>query len=169
MIAIVNQFSFLTFSLLVGAVLIVIAWRWRRPHPIIRIGIVAAFALVVVMVGTTRRYPATPEVTSLSEVDAILNNDQPTFVMLYSNYCIGCMAALPDVRSLAGQLSGEDIDTLLINIHDEIGQTLTEQFEFTFSPTYLVFASDGREVLRANSLPRLDNIRLALSFDGSTS
>lgn len=75
------------------------------------------------------------------------------------------MASLPAVRELSSQLATNQIDTLLINIHDSIGATLAERFDFVFSPTYIVFGPNGAEVLRANALPRLEDIRLALAFE----
>ncbi|GAB4575566.1 MAG: hypothetical protein Kow0077_27670 [Anaerolineae bacterium] len=75
------------------------------------------------------------------------------------------MAALPAVRELATELNANNVDTLLVNIHDAIGAVLTERFDFVFSPTFLVFTPDGAEVLRTNSVPRLDDILLALTFN----
>jgi hypothetical protein len=78
------------------------------------------------------------------------------------------MAALPAVRELTAELASANIDALLINIHDDVGRVLTRRFDFAFSPTYLVFARDGQEVLRANTLPTADSIRLAISFNSSS-
>ncbi|MBN2469804.1 MAG: hypothetical protein JXN59_03680 [Anaerolineae bacterium] len=75
------------------------------------------------------------------------------------------MSSLPAVRELSTRLSANEIDTLLINIHETTGAMLAERFEFVFSPTYIVFGPNGEEVLRANSLPRLEDIRLALAFE----
>lgn len=77
------------------------------------------------------------------------------------------MSALPAVRELSQQLATNNIDALLLNIHDPIGEVLAERFDFVFSPTYLVFTADGTEVLRTNGTPRLDDIRLALAFEQS--
>jgi hypothetical protein len=74
------------------------------------------------------------------------------------------MASLPAVRGLSADLAAAEIDTLLVNIHDPLGAVLRERFDFVFSPTFLVFTAEGQEVLRANAVPRLDDIRLALAF-----
>lgn len=74
------------------------------------------------------------------------------------------MASLPAVRELSAELAAVNIDSLLINIHDPLGAVLTERFDFVFSPTFLVFTPEGREVLRTNAVPRLDDIRLAVAF-----
>jgi hypothetical protein len=78
------------------------------------------------------------------------------------------MAALPTVRGLFAELADAEIDALLVNIHDDLGQVLSARFEFKFSPTYLLFMPDGREVLRSNTLPDVDSIRLAVSFNSSS-
>lgn len=69
------------------------------------------------------------------------------------------------MRGLTGELAANNIDALLINIHDEVGAILRERFDFTFSPTFLVFTPQGDEVYRANTVPRLDDIRLALALE----
>jgi len=78
---------------------------------------------------------------------------------------VACLAALPAVRGLTAELASAGIDALLLNIHDATGAALADRFDFVFSPTFLVFTADGREVLRANSLPRPEDIRLALAFE----
>lgn len=77
------------------------------------------------------------------------------------------MAALPAVRELTANLAGNDVDALLVNIHDDVGQVLTRRFDFRFSPTYLVFAPDGSELLRANVLPSLQDIQLTIDLSRS--
>ncbi len=73
------------------------------------------------------------------------------------------MAALPAVRGLQEELAASGIDGLLINIHDETGQAVLSRFDFQFSPTFLVFDSEGEEVLRSNTPPSLAGIQAALA------
>ncbi len=163
---IVNQFSYVWISVGVGAILALFLWRWRKGSQWLRVGLLALYVLAALAFGLSRQYPP-PEVTSLAEAEAILTNEQPTFVMLYSNYCVACLAILPAVRDLTAELSSAGIDSLLLNVHDALGSALADRFKFVFSPTFLVFTPEGREVLRANSLPRLEDIRLALAFGHS--
>ncbi len=161
---IINQFSYIWISVIVGVILAVALWRWRKGNRLLRGGLLALYLVAAIAFGMLRQYPP-PEVNSLAEAEAILANDRPTFVMLYSNYCVACLAVLPAVRELTAELATSGIDALLLNIHDPIGSVLADRFEFVFSPTFLVFTPDGREVLRANSVPRLEDIRLALAFE----
>ena len=71
------------------------------------------------------------------------------------------------MRGLTGELVALDIDSLLLNIHDDIGMTLRPRFDFVFSPTYLVLTPEGEEVYRSHTTPRLDEIRLALLLETS--
>lgn len=73
------------------------------------------------------------------------------------------MSALPAVRGLTDELAAENVDALLVNIHTEVGQTLTERFAFEFSPTYLLFAPGGGELWRSNTTPSLAELRAALA------
>ncbi len=85
MIAFLNQYSFVLGSLALGLGLGVVLWRWRRPPALLRVLLAIVFLAGVALLGASRRYPA-PEVTTLAEAEAILTNEEPTFVMLYSNY-----------------------------------------------------------------------------------
>ncbi len=72
------------------------------------------------------------------------------------------MAALPAVRVLSAELESVNVDSLLVNIHEEPGLTLRERFSFEYSPTFLLLAADGGEVLRSNTTPSLADIQAAL-------
>ena len=61
------------------------------------------------------------------------------------------MSLLPAVRERAAELQTAGIDALLVDIHSDTGAVLTERFAFEYSPTFLVFAPDGTETLRANT------------------
>ncbi|MBN2469805.1 MAG: hypothetical protein JXN59_03685 [Anaerolineae bacterium] len=80
-----NQYSYVLFAVLLGAGLGVSLWRWKRAPLALRAGLMVIFVVAAVGVQLARRYP-TPQIATLDEAEAILNNEQPTFVMLYSNY-----------------------------------------------------------------------------------
>jgi hypothetical protein len=85
--AIINQFSFVISAVLTGAILAVVLWRWKRlPLPVwLRVVMLALYIVGAIALGLSRRYPDS-SVTTLAEAEARLTNEQPTFVMLYSNY-----------------------------------------------------------------------------------
>ena len=73
------------------------------------------------------------------------------------------MSQLPAVRELSQKLSKTQINSLLINIHDDVGLTMRERLDFQVSPTYVVLLPDGREVLREHETPSLEAIQAAIS------
>ena len=82
---ILNQYSYVLFVILAGIGLGVLLWRWQRPPLVLRVLLLVVFVIGAVGISLSRRYP-TPEVTTLADAETILSNEQPTFVMLYSNY-----------------------------------------------------------------------------------
>lgn len=76
------------------------------------------------------------------------------------------MAELPAVRRLEPELEAAGIDLLLVNIHDETGQVLTERYDFELSPTYIVFGADGREVWRGARPPSVSEVRRLTAAEG---
>jgi len=71
---------------------------------------------------------------------------------------MGCMRDLSTVRGQIPEIRRKDIDVLLLNIHTTPGSDLLSRFEFEFTPTYLIFKSDGEEVFRSNALPTVSDI-----------
>ncbi len=80
-----NQYSYVLMAAAVVAGAGVALWRWQRAPVLLRLGLLAVIIAAAVGINMARRYP-TPEVSTLYEAQAILENEQPTFVMLYSNY-----------------------------------------------------------------------------------
>lgn len=85
MFAFVNQYSFVVGALIGGGLLAVGLARWSRAPRWLRIGLLAVYVIGAGLFAAANRYPD-PQVRSVAEADAVLNGDQPVFVMLYSNY-----------------------------------------------------------------------------------
>ena len=66
------------------------------------------------------------------------------------------MKDLPAVRRLEAQLRRDGVEVLLVNIHTEPGLTLTDRYQFQFSPTYILFDGSGAEIWRSNRRPDRD-------------
>lgn len=70
------------------------------------------------------------------------------------------MRDIGTVRALQDDLKEENIDVLLVNIHDDIGQQLIRRYNFRVTPTYIIFDGAGNERWRGHSTPtRADIIR----------
>jgi hypothetical protein len=85
MFALLNQYSFVAATLVIGLLLAFGLWRWRRGPRLVRIGLLVVYVIGALGIAAASRYPD-PQVTSVAEADTVLNSGQPVFVMLYSNY-----------------------------------------------------------------------------------
>jgi hypothetical protein len=159
MAALFAQFSFLILSVVIGSGLVIGLYRWRRSFWF-KAGVLAWYVFGVLVVAIAVRYPASPYTTPQAVEEAI-HQGQPTFVMLYSNYCLGCIGTLPAMRAIVPDLEQAGITPILLDVHTSPGRDLLTRFAFETTPTYLVFNAHGEETLRARSLPSLDVIEIA--------
>lgn len=83
--SVINQYSFVIFSAVVGLILALIMWRWQRASALLRVGIFAAYVVLIVGIHSFLGYSQNFD-GKLQTVDATLENGQPTFLMLYSDY-----------------------------------------------------------------------------------
>lgn len=86
MLPIFNQYSFVIGAVAGGMILGVMLWRWRRVHAAIRGALLALYLVGVIGFILASRFPSETRFKSVSDVEAVLKNGQPTFMMLYSNY-----------------------------------------------------------------------------------
>jgi len=85
--SILNQFSFVVTTMAVGVILVAILWRIQRFPIIARVVVMILYVLAMLGVNLLMRYPDSPaQATTVADVDAILADGKPTFLMLYSNY-----------------------------------------------------------------------------------
>lgn len=152
-----NQYSFLMLIVLAGISLSVGLWRWRAAHPYLRTGLMAWYVLGALLLALATRYPpGTDAPQTPQQVEAMLNEGRPTLVMLYSNYCMGCVMSLPAVRSLSEELRAmSDLQwrVLLLDVHAQPASVMLERFAFRTTPTYILFDGQSRELWRANGVP----------------
>lgn len=156
------QFSFLIASVVLGVLLAWGLWRWRR-SVWLRAGIMAWYVLGVLVFTLIVRYPASPYTTP-DAVEAALQQGKPTFVMFYSNLCLGCIGTLPAVQKIVPELEAAGITPILLDVNASPGRDLLRRFAFESTPTYLVFNASGEETLRARSLPSLTAIQTAIQM-----
>lgn len=64
------------------------------------------------------------------------------------------MASLRTVRALEDDLSDNDVNVLLIDIHDDgVGQELAQHYRTNVTPTYIVLDAQGSEKWRGHTTP----------------
>lgn len=76
---------------------------------------------------------------------ALRNGSRPTLVQLYSRYCGGCLAVKPTVDQLEAE-AGERLQLIRLDIDQEPGRSLLEEYRVLFTPTFLYFDKDGNKV-----------------------
>ncbi len=148
---ILNQFSYplialgvLLVSLLLLRRLVRVPWRYVA-------GIEVLLAALFV-IGFFVLRPGASDVSTVEEARALIGNGRPTFVEFFSNYCTGCLVARPAVDAVIEQIDGE-FNILRINIHSSEGRDLRDQYEFSFTPEFVLFTPQGVEVWRAHVPP----------------
>ncbi len=83
----INQFSYPLLAIALGLLIAFGASRIPRLNRPIKFLIILAYIITVLFVGSMFQYPDSPvEVATISDVENMLINEKPTFVMLYSNY-----------------------------------------------------------------------------------
>lgn len=83
---IVNQFSFVVLAIFVGLILGVVLCRLEWLSRNIRLGLMAAYILATVGVHLLTGYQPSPAGENMADIEATIDNGQPTFMMFYSNY-----------------------------------------------------------------------------------
>lgn len=165
--ALLNQYSFLLFAVGGAIALTLTMWRLKRPtHVLIRVIVLSGYGLLAVLVLAGAQFPtSTTSVDSFSQIEQTIQDGKPTFVMLYSHFCVGCIASLPSVQKLDDSLAtrGQDIDVLFLDIHSDVGRVAREELGFNYTPTYILFDEMGEEVMRQNHIPSMDEITETLS------
>ena len=85
--SVVSQFSYPLFVIMLGILIAVIISRISRLNRLLRLRIMLIYAVVAIVAGLSFQYPASPvNVETVADVETMLINEKPTFVMLYSNY-----------------------------------------------------------------------------------
>lgn len=155
-----NQYSYLFLSAaLLLALLIVLRWR----HVRWRIVFGTLFLAAVLLGGiwtVVRQSGGTVE--TLASAEATLKNGRPTFVEFFSQYCLGCVSARPQVETMVSQIK-DDFNILLVDIHTDFGRALRQKLGFSYSPEFVLFNARGEEVWRSNRPPTTDQLALATS------
>ncbi len=150
-----NQYSYVLISLGVLAASIVLLWRYVPDKRIVAGTMVALVTFSVV--GMLLLRPGTSDINSVSAAQAALRNGKPTFMEFFSNYCAGCLAVRPTVDLLVAEIEDE-YNILRIDIHTDFGRELRQNFQFTYTPEFVLFDNQGQEVWRAHTIPPREQV-----------
>jgi thiol-disulfide isomerase/thioredoxin len=171
MLNLLNQFSYLYLSgllliLIVGGVAI---RSYRKQGRLVWkfISTIAASLAVLTVMGFFALRPGSASVDSVAEVQQIIQNDRPTVIQFFSNYCIGCMSVESQFDAMATQISSTT-DVLRVDIHTDFGRELREALDFSYTPEFILYDINGDEVWRGHQLPP-ENLLMVADVSSSDS
>lgn len=105
----------------------------------------------------------TEEIDSVTAIRrAISNGERPTIIEFFSSYCVGCMAMKPVVARLE-QEAGDRLQIIRLNIDQEPGKTLMDEFGVVFTPTFIYFDKQGNKL--RDSIGVLDQARILYDLE----
>jgi len=89
--------------------------------------------------------------------ESLANGEKPSVIMLYSRYCVGCLAAKPAVDQLE-QEGGDRLQVIRLSIDDEPGKTLVKEHEVVYTPTFLYYDSAGNTTRKSTFILDKDRV-----------
>ncbi len=150
-----NQYSYVVISVAVVFASVLILRRYLADRRIIAIAAVSLIFLSVTGLFLLR--PGNSDVSEIAVAEATIQNGKPTFLEFFSNYCAGCMAIRPVVDQIATGL-GDDFNVLRVDIHTNVGRTLRDRYDFSYTPEFILFDREGQELWRGHTPPFDDQI-----------
>lgn len=127
------------------------------------LALMAVVVAVLVLLWRLLLTNQTREIDSVTAIRrAIANGSRPTIVEFFSSYCVGCMAMKPVLARLE-QEAGERLQVIRLNIDQEPGKTLMDEFGVVFTPTFIYFDKHGNKL--RDSIGVLDQARVLYELD----
>ncbi|MDW8328357.1 MAG: thioredoxin family protein, partial [Anaerolineales bacterium] len=146
MLTLLNQFSyvFLAAGLLLGlAAWLALTGLSRRKLSVFGVTIIA-----LAMIWVWLR-PGTGLTPNTVPADLVIRESRtPVLIEFYSEYCIGCLAAETTLDALEAELKGK-ISVVRLDMSSPTGRRLSAQLNAHFTPTFILFDAEGREIWRA--------------------
>jgi thioredoxin 1 len=129
-------------------------------------GLILAVMLITgFIVWRLLRPSATKEVRSIQIFqDKLRNGDRPTLIQLYSRYCAGCLAMKPTVDQLEAE-AGERLQVIRLDIDEEPGKLLLEEYKVMFTPTFIYFDKNGNKIRESTLV--LDRPRILYDLEST--
>jgi thiol-disulfide isomerase/thioredoxin len=155
---ILNEYSFIFVSLfvIVGSFILLRRLRFRR-----RFAYPATVTLgIILLVAYLLLRPGLSDVSSLQAAEDLLGNGKPTFVEFFSNYCAGCVSVRPVVDLIVDEIE-PDFNILRVDIHTDFGRALRENYGFSFTPEFVLFDGEGKEIWRSHLPPTQADLNFA--------
>lgn len=138
----INQNSFLLLGLFL--ILILVVWRLRQGFRsqdwVALAALVAGFTLAFGF------FRPTSQPNSIERFNDTLGQGNPLLLSIQSPYCLACMSARPFLDRIEEQ--HPDLTVIRINIQDPAAASLLDEYGFLYTPTFIMFDSNGEELWR---------------------
>ncbi len=139
---------------------------WQKGLLLISALILAA-GLFLLKKGINNEAPLDQLARQSLEPEIALNNNRPTVLEFYADWCEACQAMAPAMLETEQKHSGE-IDVVLVNIDNPRWLDLTALYDVTGIPQLNLFSNDG--VMRGRSMgarssDQLESLAIALIND----
>lgn len=146
MLTLLNQFSYVFLA--AGVLLGLAAWLaltgLSRRKLIVFGATIAALALSWAWLR-----PGTGLTQSDAPAELVIREARsPVLVEFYSEYCLGCLATESTLDALEAELKGR-LSIVRLDISSPAGRQLSAQLNAHFTPTFILFDAEGREIWRA--------------------
>jgi thiol-disulfide isomerase/thioredoxin len=138
----INQYSFL----ILGLVMITVLVLWRLREGFRRQDWVAIAALVVGFMVAFGIFRPTSQPDSVRQFEDNLGQGEPLLLSLQSPYCLACMSARPFLDRVEEQ--HPDLTVVRLNIQDPAAADILDEYGFQYTPTFIMFDSQGEEMWR---------------------
>jgi thiol-disulfide isomerase/thioredoxin len=142
---VVNQHSFLILAL--GTLAILAALAISRTARSRRINISLVIVLAFFLTGYLLLNPGTGSSLNSDQITATVGNGTPVLLEFQSPYCVACMAAKPIVDRIE-QMYTHRLIVIRLNVQDPASKTIMARYAFQYTPTFILFNAQGREILR---------------------
>ncbi len=155
----INQYSYLLLGI---TTIIGLFWLLRRVlsvklfYVLIAQGVIAAVFIGAQIV----LRPGDNTVSSAKDVRGLMTNGQPTFLTFFSNYCGGCLAFEPVVDTIINDI-GAEFNIIRVDIHTDFGRQMRREYQFSFTPEFVLFNARGEEIWRDHIPPSAEQLDLA--------
>lgn len=154
---ILNQYSYVLISLAVIIVSVLLLRRYGVSNRVLIMTFLSLVFLSAAVFFLLR--PGSGDVDSITTAEATLNNGKPTFLEFFSNYCASCLAVRPVVDTYAAELA-DTFNILRVDIHTDVGRELRGRYEFSYTPEFLLFDSEGEIIWRGHIPPPDEQIAI---------
>lgn len=155
-----NQFSYLFLA--AGLLLGLAAWLALTGFSRRKLGVFGVTVLVLALFWAWLR-PGTGLTHSAAPTELVIREARtPVLVEFYSEYCVGCLAAEATLDALEAEFKGR-LSVVRLDMASATGQRLSAQLNAHFTPTFILFDAEGREIWRAVGELNAAAVRDALS------